>query len=130
MAAGQAPACEGGQGAKKSLRGAWPRATTTTTTWALILLAGLIPLIGRAVLIPVLGIPRPAIQDEFGYLLAADTFVHGRLSNPTPPMAEHFETLQEIFHPTYASKYPPLSSIGMAFGQKFFGQPWIGVWLS
>jgi hypothetical protein len=130
MAAVQAPACEVEQAAKKSLRGAWPRATTTTTTWALILLAGLIPLIGRAVLIPVLGIPKPAIQDEFGYLLAADTFVHGRLSNPTPPMAEHFETLQEIFHPTYASKYPPLSSIGMAFGQKFFGQPWIGVWLS
>jgi hypothetical protein len=125
MAGAQAEACEVEQGPKKILRGAWPR-----TTAAAILLAGLIPLIGRAVLIPVLGIPKPAIQDEFGYLLGADTFVHGRLSNPTPPMAEHFETLQEIFHPTYASKYPPLSSLGMALGQKLFGEPWIGVWLS
>ncbi len=95
-----------------------------------ILLAGLIPLVGRALLVPVLGIPKPAIQDEFGYLLAADTFASGRLANPTPPMAEHFETLQEIFHPTYASKYPPFSSMAMALGQKLFGEPWIGVWLS
>ncbi|HLK22392.1 MAG TPA: hypothetical protein VKT81_25775 [Bryobacteraceae bacterium] len=98
-------------------------------TWLVILLAGLIPLIGRAVLIPVLGIPKPAIQDEFSYLLAADTFAHGRLANPTPHHPEHFETLQELVRPAYASKYPPLSSIAMAFGQKLFGEPWIGVWL-
>jgi hypothetical protein len=95
-----------------------------------VLLAGVIPLAGRAILIPVLGIPKPAIQDEFAYLLAADTFAHGRLTNPTHPMADHFETLQEIFHPTYASKYPPFSSMLMALGEKLSGQPWIGVWLS
>lgn len=98
-------------------------------TWLVLLIAGLIPLVGRAVLIPVLGIPKPAIQDEFSYLLAADTFTHGRLANPTPHHAEHFETLQELLRPAYASKYPPLSSIAMAFGQKLFGEPWIGVWL-
>src|ERR1700682_6460980 len=81
--------------------------------WLAILLAGLIPLVGRALLLPVFGIPKPAVQDEFGYLLAADTFSSGRLTNPTHPMAEHFETLQEMFHPKYASKYPPFSSMLM-----------------
>ena len=98
--------------------------------WLAILLAGLIPLIGRGVLAPVLPVPKPAIQDEFGYLLAADTFAHGRLTNPTPAFAEHFETLQQIIHPTYASKYPPFSSLLMALGEKLFGEAWIGVWLS
>jgi hypothetical protein len=126
MAVVQASACEA-EGLK-TLRGARPRATNAT--WVAILLAGLMPLVGRAVLIPVLGIPKPAIQDEFAYLLAADTFASGRLTNATPPMAEHFETLQELFHPTYASKYPPVSSLAMAIGQKLFGEPWIGVWLS
>jgi hypothetical protein len=95
-----------------------------------ILLAGSLPLIARALLLPVLPVPRPAIQDEFSYLLASDTFASGRLANPTPALAEHFETLQELIRPVYASKYPPLSGLVMAAGQKLTGQPWTGVWLS
>ncbi len=95
-----------------------------------ILLAGLLPLVARALLLPILPLPKPAIQDEFSYLLASDTFASGRLANPTPALAEHFETPQELFRPTYASKYPPLSGLVMAAAQKLTGQPWVGVWLS
>jgi len=98
--------------------------------WLVAVLAGLLSLAARAMLLPVVPIPKPAIQDEFSYLLAADTFAHGRLANPTPAFAEHFETLQVLMHPTYASKYPPLSGLVMAFGQKLTGEPWVGVWLA
>ncbi len=95
-----------------------------------IVLVGLFSLASRALLLPALPAPKPAIQDEFSYLLAADTFAHGRLANPTPAFAAHFETLQELIHPTYASKYPPFSGLMMALGQRLTGNPWAGVWLA
>src|ERR1700734_596221 len=95
-----------------------------------ILVAGLLPLIARALLLPILPVPKPAIQDEFSYLLASDTFASGRLANPTPALSEHFETLQELIRPVYASKYPPFSGLVMAAAQKLTGEPWVGVWLS
>jgi hypothetical protein len=95
-----------------------------------ILVAGLLPLVARALLLPILPVPKPAIQDEFSYLLASDTFASGRLANPAPALAEHFETPQELIRPMYASKYPPLSGLVMAAAQKLTGQPWVGVWLS
>src|SRR5580698_3503347 len=74
--------------------------------------------------------PYPTIQDEYSYLLAADTYAHARLANTPHPMWKHFESMHILRQPTYTSKYPPAQGIFLAIGQHFFEMPIVGVWLN
>src|ERR1700687_6300647 len=48
-----------------------------------ILLCGFSALAMRVALLPWLPIPKPFINDEFSFLLAGDTFAHGRVAERT-----------------------------------------------
>ena len=95
-----------------------------------ILTAALFPMLVRVLMLPWYPPPPPQIHDEYSYLLQADTFAHGRISDPTPPYWEHFETEYTLLQPGYASQYQPAQGLILALGEVLLHNPWWGVWLS
>ena len=84
----------------------------------------------RLAILPLWPIPLPFVPDDFSFLLAADTFLHGRLANPTPAMWVHFESIHIDMRPTYGSMYFPAQGLLMALGKLLFGHPWFGILLA
>jgi hypothetical protein len=89
-----------------------------------VLIVGLSVLLRLAIL-PAFPEPLPTIPDDFSFLLAADTFAHGRVTNPTPAMWTHFETTHVTMQPTYISMYFPGYGLVLAVGQVLFHNPWL-----
>jgi hypothetical protein len=95
---------------------------------AIVLIAAA-AILARSLLLFYLPVPIPVVHDEFAHLLAADTFAHGRLANPTHPFWIFFDTIHVNQRPAYMSKYPPGEGAVLAIGE-LLGNPWIGVLLS
>ncbi len=89
-----------------------------------------LPVAVRLLLLPVSPVPDPSIHDEFSHLLLGDTLAHGRLTNPTPALWQHFESIHIIVRPTYNSMYLPAQGVFLALGQVLFREPWLGVELA
>jgi hypothetical protein len=92
-----------------------------------ILVAAALPVVTRLALLPAIPIPQPYQPDEFGYLLLADTFASGHITNPTHPLWRYFETLYVFHQPTYSSIYPIAQGLIMAVPLALSAHPWFGV---
>jgi hypothetical protein len=95
--------------------------------WLCAVLAGLFPIGLRLLLVPSYSAPSPFIHDEFAYLLQADTFASGRVTNPAPPLPQFFASVYILVDPTYSAEYQPAQGLTLAAGQKLTGSPWAAV---
>ncbi|HUQ49125.1 MAG TPA: hypothetical protein VM056_00265 [Terriglobales bacterium] len=94
-----------------------------------VVMFGLMALGLRLAVLPIKPVPTPAVHDEFSYIMQAQTFNAGRLTNPVHPLWVHFETFHVNMRPTYQSMYPPGQAAFLTVGLRLFGDPWFGVLL-
>lgn len=92
-----------------------------------VVVVGCSMLLLRFALLPWFPAPLPFTTDDFSFLLAADTFAHGRLANPAPAMWTHLESIHITMLPTYMSMYFPGPGLLIAAGKVLFGHPWAGI---
>lgn len=97
--------------------------------WA-VAAVGLSALLLRLALLPLFPIPLSFTPNDFSFLLAADTFAQGRLTNPTPAMWTHFESIHISMQPTYVTMYFPGQGLLLAVSKVLFGNPWYGILIS
>jgi len=95
--------------------------------WLAVISVALSVLLLRLAILPLFPVPLPFCSDDFSFLLAGDTFAHGRLANLTPAMWTHFETIHITMNPTYQSMYFPGQGLILAASKVFFGSSWIGL---
>ena len=95
-----------------------------------VISTGLSVLFLRLAILPAFPVPEPFMPNDFSFLLAADTFAHGRLANPTPAMWTHFESVHISMQPTYGSMYFPGQGLLLAAGKILSGHPWSAVLIS
>ena len=94
-----------------------------------VAVVGFSALLTRLAMLPYFPIPHPFIPDDYSFLLAADTFASGRLTNPTPAMWTHFESINISMQPTYGSMFFPAFGMVLAAGKVLTGNPWFGLLL-
>jgi hypothetical protein len=96
----------------------YPWSLIIASLWTLFLLLLPVIVVGH--------FPRPNVHDEFSFLLGAETYLAGRLTNPSPACPEHFESFHITVTPSYQTKYQPGMSLMLALGL-LLGHAYVGM---